>query len=80
MEETNTYDKDLYYICNYRLRHKITNWVCAYCDCFDKIWIYPKEFKKRLREMELNEDIPYWQTNKTVRAYKTKYFINWKYE
>ena len=68
-----------YWICDYRLRHIYLDWKIDNCDCYTKIKIFPKEFKKRLTEMWVNSDIPKWKVNEIVWAYKTKYFINWEY-
>jgi hypothetical protein len=79
-ERSNTKEEwDDYWICDYRLRHPYINGKINNCDCYDKIKIYPKEFKTRLQEMWLNSDIPKWKVNEIVWAYKVKYFKNWEY-
>jgi len=68
-----------YWICDYRLRHLYVDWKIDNCDCYDKIKIFPKEFRERLAKMWLNSDMPKKDNDKIIWAYKTKYFINWEY-
>lgn len=82
----NTEEQDnVYWICEYWVRHKVLNWKCSTCYCFDKLWIHPEEYFNRLGKLWYKGDkwtklyYPRDITNEIIRKYKETYFVEWKY-